>query len=75
MSIKQTDYLEQPNHCPNPECGCDDIDAGGFQADENHAWNDVICNNCGWEWTDVYKLVGLTNVFNMEDERVEVDES
>jgi hypothetical protein len=76
MSIKQSDYLESPNHCPNPECGCDDIETTGRpQADEGHMWQDVTCSNCGWAWTDVHKLVGLTNVTDMDCKKVEVDES
>jgi hypothetical protein len=75
MSIKQQNYLDNPNHCPNPECLCDDIDADHMQVDDGGAWQNVTCANCGWTWVDVYGLTGISSVYNMEDEKVEVDES
>lgn len=50
-------YAENPNQCPF--CGFENIEAGPLEADGRTAWSNVICHDCGAEWQDVYRLVGV----------------
>lgn len=43
-------------HCPS--CGSDDLLGAEVTIDCGEATQDIICNECGAEWTDVYKLTG-----------------
>jgi len=48
------------NHCP--VCGSENMNAGGIDGDSDAAWAEVICENCGSEWTDQYGLNGYSNL-------------
>lgn len=45
-------------HCPY--CGNDDCEGAGITVDTGNAYQDIVCNTCGMEWTDNYELVGYT---------------
>jgi len=47
-------YLKNPHKCP--KCGKTDIDARGFDFEDEQVWSEVICNDCGFEWRDIYTL-------------------
>jgi len=48
--------------CLNPDCLSDDIEGGFIETDTGGAWQKITCNECGWTWTDVYKLSTVTNI-------------
>jgi hypothetical protein len=51
-------YLENGgNKCPY--CGSENISGGHFETDSNEAWQPVSCDDCGREWSDLYRLVGI----------------
>lgn len=52
MSIREME--KAPLKCIN--CGSDDISAGEYDSDADHAWFDVDCNICGAEWREFYKF-------------------
>jgi len=44
--------------CPN--CGSGDLEmVGGTQSDCDYGWEKVVCNTCGKQWNDIYKLIGF----------------
>ncbi len=42
-----------------PKCKSDDVDGGFVDVDSGGAWQHIVCNNCGAEWNDIYKLVDV----------------
>ena len=62
--FKEKKYLESAGGiCPY--CTSTDITAPGqTEMDGMHAWQNVICESCGSEWQDVYKLVGAEEFSN-----------
>jgi len=42
--------------CPN--CGCTEITGQFVETGGGAAQQEMSCENCGAEWTDVYKLTG-----------------
>ena len=64
MKTRDERYLEtNGDHCPNPECGSDDIGAtGDFEPGDGVVWQNVSCSDCGEHWCDVYRLIGITEV-------------
>lgn len=58
MKFNEKMYLESGGvKCPY--CGSEDITAGEYRADGSLIWQDVLCNDCGSEWTDEYRLQGV----------------
>jgi len=47
------------NHCPY--CNSENISGGTFQMDDAGGWREASCLNCGAEWQDVFKLIGIDN--------------
>jgi hypothetical protein len=45
--------------CPSPDCGSEIIDGGFVEVDSGHCHQNCVCNDCGREWTDIYKLVAI----------------
>ena len=45
-----------------PRCGSDAISAGILEADSNIAWCSVECDDCKFEWRDLYQLTGYEKV-------------
>lgn len=51
-------YVFSGSRCPY--CHTDNIQTTEqVQTDGGCAWQNVICNKCGKEWRDVYKLVDI----------------
>ena len=43
-----------------PFCECTNIEGrGSIECDAGVAWQNVICNSCDEEWTDIYKLIDV----------------
>ena len=49
---QKTKYLKDSSQCPS--CGSGKIYGGNWD-DENHS-QEIICNDCGCEWWDIYTL-------------------
>jgi transcription elongation factor Elf1 len=53
------EYLEASHQCPY--CGSDDITSLGHPDVEcTYVYQDIVCQQCGNQWTDEYKLIGYT---------------
>lgn len=37
-----------------PKCGSDNIGGHGLESDEECAWQTVSCDDCNFEWIEVY---------------------
>lgn len=44
-------------HCP--KCKSYNIEGEFAEIDSGEAWQHIVCNDCGAEWNDIYKLVGM----------------
>lgn len=53
-------YLKSPNHCP--KCNSKNISGGSFEADDDYAYRDVTCDDCGYEFRDIYTLADVEEV-------------
>jgi|ERR1039458_7146311 hypothetical protein len=42
-----------------PFCQSDDVVSGSVETDSGYATQDITCNVCDEEWTDVYTLTGV----------------
>jgi hypothetical protein len=51
-------YVNKPNHCPY--CESDDIHAGDHDFEDEFCMVYVTCLDCHKIWTDVYKLVCIS---------------
>lgn len=57
---QERDYIEFPVRCPN--CNSSNIDTiSKVELDDNYAWQDIVCRECGSTWTDTYTLTGITD--------------
>lgn len=53
-------YIKVANNiCPNPECNSEDITGDFVEIDVGSCWQPCHCNECHWEWNDIYKLVDM----------------
>lgn len=43
-----------------PSCKSTDMDGGNLDADGAHVFQKILCNDCGAEWDDRYKLEGIS---------------
>jgi len=39
-----------------PKCKSESLTADHFESDENCAWRVVTCDNCGFEWQEVFNF-------------------
>jgi formate dehydrogenase maturation protein FdhE len=61
MSATQQEYLENNgNACPN--CDSQEISASVVEFDDTTAWREVVCDECGSTWADVYQLQGYEDL-------------
>ena len=45
-----------------PYCKSPDITGGSVAVDANRAWREVDCQQCGRNWTDLYRLIDVVEV-------------
>ena len=57
---QKENYLKNPNHCP--KCDSENINCGSFNADCDYAWQGITCEDCQFEWDDVYTLTSIDEV-------------
>ena len=54
------DYIANDGvECPNPECRSDTFTGGFVEINRGQAYQNCYCEDCGWEWTDTYKLTNM----------------
>lgn len=46
--------------CSCPNCGSDNISGDSWDANGGFAFQEVSCNDCGYDWQDFYQLIGIT---------------
>jgi hypothetical protein len=51
-------YINKPTLCPY--CGSEVLHTGAYQMDGSVGWCSVVCLGCTRQWTDTYRLVGIT---------------
>jgi hypothetical protein len=61
IQLTQSQINEYINHGGNkcPFCGAWNITAGDSTFEAAEAWQDVHCEECGKDWVDVFKMVGV----------------
>ena len=53
----QEEYVEASYECPY--CGSPDITSlGSPDVEGNMCYQDIVCQQCGKQWADEYKLIG-----------------
>ena len=52
--LTKKEHRENLNRCP--VCGSEDITGSFVEIDDDVATQEVSCNECDAEWTDLYKL-------------------
>jgi hypothetical protein len=45
-----------------PACKMPDSEGSSFDTDGGEVYQEMLCNNCGASWTDIYKLTGYTSL-------------
>ena len=64
---KRKEYLEAAgSFCIN--CGSGNISAGNIEAEGREAWQEVQCYDCGSEWNDIFRLIGVDDIILPENE-------
>ena len=54
------DYIDNDGlECPNPSCHSDSFTSGFVEGSGGLAFQKCFCDECDWEWTEVYKLVNV----------------
>lgn len=43
-----------------PHCGSENLDSSPMQTDAFSAWCEISCGDCERHWTDIYKLVDIS---------------
>jgi len=51
-----------------PFCSSNNLTPMQFDPGEGQVWQNVVCENCGAEWQDVYELTQI-DIFRTPDER------
>ena len=45
-----------------PFCGGKDIEGGNTEADGTSVWIEILCENCGSRWHDIYTLTDIEEI-------------
>ncbi len=45
-----------------PFCKGGNLEGSNWNCDSGAAWQDISCTDCGAYWTDIYNLVGMTDI-------------
>jgi len=57
MNVRE--YMGHTHLCP--ECGSDNLMDGQFDPLDNAVYQDVLCQDCRFEWSDRYELTGIAD--------------
>jgi transposase-like protein len=61
--MTQKEYLKHNGTlCPN--CKSDNITAGPLETDGMVGWANAKCDDCEFEWQDLWKLTGWSDILN-----------
>lgn len=63
---QQEQYLVNPDACP--VCGGENLEGGEIEFDTDEAWRNVMCEDCGHQWVECFKLWCIDNLEKIEDE-------
>jgi hypothetical protein len=67
---KRKEYLKASgSFCIN--CGSGNISAGRIESEAREAWQSVVCYDCGSEWNDIFRLIGVDEIRLVKDEPVD----
>jgi len=63
---KRREYIKAAgSFCIN--CGSGNISAGKIESEGREAWQEVQCYDCGSEWNDVFRLIGVDDIVLPKD--------
>ena len=63
---KRKEYIEAGgSFCIH--CGSGNIYAGKIESEGREAWQSVQCNDCGSEWNDIFRLIGVDEIILPEN--------
>ena len=66
---KRKEYLEAAgSFCIN--CWSGNISAGKIESEGREAWQSVQCYDCGSEWNDIFRLIGVDDITLPEDDPI-----
>jgi DNA-directed RNA polymerase subunit M/transcription elongation factor TFIIS len=57
---QKDNYLNSPSECPS--CHSDHIVAERIEAEGESAWGNVVCQQCGKRWRDIYTLTNIEEI-------------
>jgi predicted RNA-binding Zn-ribbon protein involved in translation (DUF1610 family) len=59
---QKSQYLKEPYKCP--KCQTIEITGGVLEVEVSscQAWQSCKCDNCGFEWNDVYTLTDIEEI-------------
>jgi len=64
---KRKEYIKAgASFCIN--CGSGNISAGKIESEGREAWQTVQCYDCGSEWNDIFRLIGVDDITLPEDD-------
>ncbi len=43
-------------------CGSGNISAGRIESEGREAWGQVVCHDCGSQWNDIFRLIGVDDI-------------
>jgi hypothetical protein len=45
-----------------PQCGSNDLSVTDRDGDNQEVYEEATCGQCGAEWTELYRLIGVTDI-------------
>ena len=64
---KKKEYIKAGgSFCIN--CGSGNMSAGRVESEGREAWQPVQCYDCGSEWNDIFRLIGVDDIVLPEDD-------
>lgn len=68
LTKKQAEKYFELCGCVCPFCDSDDINSGHAEFDEDYAWRNATCSDCGKTWQDEYRLTVVLQKFEDGDD-------
>ena len=66
---KRREYIKAAgSFCIN--CGSGNISAGKIESERREAWQAVQCYDCGSEWNDIFRLIGVDDIVLPKDDPI-----
>lgn len=61
-TLTPKEYAEENGGLRCPLCGSENLEGSNIQVDAGIAWQNIICEDCEANWSDIYKLIGYSNL-------------